>query len=100
MSWPIMALAAAVQVPAAPAPDPAGLNPYAVELFQRDPRLKSWALRVHDRNRDGWLTLYEAQVAVNAFKELADADRDGRVTVGEFREAKAFVVARYGTSGL
>ena len=77
----------------------APINPAAVELFERDAVLNGWAMSAHDRNRDGWLTTYEAQGAAAAFKELADTDRDGRVTVREFDEAKRFIVARSGSAG-
>ena len=73
----------------------ASLNPHANELLDRDPQLKAWALRIFDTNHDGWLTLYEAQPALAAFKDIADADRDGRVTTYEFRRAKEFVAARW-----
>jgi hypothetical protein len=73
----------------------ASFNPHAIELFERDPVLKAWALKLYDANRDGWLTLYEAQPAIAAFREIADADRDGRVTTHEYRRAKEFVVARW-----
>lgn len=73
----------------------ASVNVYANELFDRDPQLKAWALKLYDANHDGWLTLYEAQPALAAFKEIADADRDGRVTTYEYRTAKAFVTARW-----
>jgi hypothetical protein len=73
----------------------APVNPNANELFDRDPELKAWALRLFDSNHDGWLTLYEAQPALTAFKEIADADRDGRVTTAEYRRAKEFVTARW-----
>lgn len=73
----------------------AGVNPHANELFDRDPQLKAWALRFHDTNRDGWLTLYEAQPAIRDFKAIADADGDGRVTIHEYRRAKEFVAARW-----
>lgn len=73
----------------------AAINPHANELFDRDPQLKAWALRLYDSNRDGWLTLYEAQPAIAAFKDIADADRDGRVTTYEFNRAKDFVAARW-----
>lgn len=73
----------------------AGINPHANELFDRDPELKAWALKLNDANRDGWLTLYEAQPAVAMFKEIADADRDGRVSTYEYARAKAFVAARW-----
>jgi hypothetical protein len=73
----------------------ATVNPNANELFDRDPELKAWALRLFDANHDGWLTLYEAQPALRAFKEIADADRDGRVTTYEYARAKEFVTARW-----
>ena len=73
----------------------ASVNPYAHELFDRDPQLKAWALKLYDSNSDGWLTLYEAQPAIRAFKDIADADRDGRVTTHEYRRAKEFVAARW-----
>lgn len=73
----------------------AAINPHANELFDRDPQLKAWALKLHDTNRDGWLTLYEAQPAIAMFKDIADADRDGRVSTYEYTRAKAFIVARW-----
>jgi hypothetical protein len=73
----------------------AAFNPHANELFERDPDLKAWALQLHDANRDGWLTLYEAQPAIRMFQEIADADRDGRITTHEYRLAKKFVAARW-----
>jgi hypothetical protein len=80
---------------AALASAPASLNPNATLLFDRDADLKAWAIKLYDRNHDGWLTLYEAQPAFNEFKEIADADRDGRVTTYEFARAKEFVAARW-----
>jgi hypothetical protein len=73
----------------------AAFNPHANELFERDADLRAWALKLHDANRDGWLTLYEAQPALRMFQEIADADRDGRVTTHEYRRAKEFVAARW-----
>ena len=73
----------------------ASFNPRATDLIDSNPTLKQWAVRIYDTNRDGWLTLYEAQPAVAAFRDLADADRDGRVTVREFEAAVAFISARY-----
>ena len=70
------------------------VNPNAHLLFDRDVVLKQWAVRTYDTNRDGWLTLYEAQGALAAFKELADGDRDGRVTTYEYARAKEFIAAR------
>ena len=83
----LMAQAAAASAP---------LNPHANALFDRDAELKAWALRLFDTNKDGWLTLYEAQPAVAMFKEIADADRDGRVTTHEYRRGKDFIAARWG----
>ena len=71
------------------------VNPRANQLFDRDPELKQWALRLYDRNRDGWLTLYEAQPALAAFRDIADGNRDGRVTTAEYSRAKQFIAARY-----
>ncbi len=89
-------LAAALQAaPPAPAPAPAAFNPNANLLFDRDAVLRAWAVARFDRNGDGWLTLFEAQPALNAFQEIADGDRDGRVTTAEYRRAKEFIVARY-----
>jgi len=85
----IIGLAAQATLASAP------VNPNANELFDRDPELKAWALRLFDTNHDGWLTLYEAQPALAAFKEIADADKDGRVTTFEYRRAKDFVTARW-----
>jgi hypothetical protein len=72
----------------------ASFNPNANELFDRDAALKAWAVRLFDTNRDGWLTLYEAQGALAAFKDIADGNRDGRVTTYEYDRAKEFIAAR------
>lgn len=100
----LIGLAAQAALASAPAPAPlnppsatasAPLNPHAVELFERDARLKAWALQLYDRNQDGWLTLYEAQPALAAFKDIADSNGDGRVTTYEFARAKEFIAARW-----
>ncbi len=85
--------AVAASAPVA-SPVSAPVNDRANELFDRDAALKAWALHSFDSNRDGWLTLYEAQPALAAFKELADGDRDGRVTTFEYDRAKEFIAAR------
>ncbi len=87
-----LALAA---VPIAAPASPAAFNPRAGDLIDSDPALKQWAVRIYDSNHDGWLTLYEAQPAVAAFRDIADADHDGRVTVREFEAGLAFISARY-----
>lgn len=79
----------------AAAPAPAAFNPNANALFDRDSVLRDWAVRHYDSNGDGWLTLYEAQPAVIAFRDIADSDADGRITVHEYRRAKEFIVARW-----
>ena len=80
-----MLLAAAATVP----------NPRATEFFDAQPVLMEWALQTHDANHDGWLTVYEASAAAEAFKALADGDRDGRVTVRELDAARAFLASRH-----
>jgi hypothetical protein len=89
-----MILVAAVQAAAAqPASQPA--NPRAVELFERDWVLNQWAKRVFDADGDGVISVAEAQPAARAFKEIADGDRDGRVTPNEYQRAREFILARY-----
>lgn len=87
-----LALAAA---PLSASANQAAFNPRAGDLIASDARLKQWAVRLYDSNRDGWLTLYEAQPAVAAFRDIADANHDGRVTVREFEAGVAFISARY-----
>jgi hypothetical protein len=69
--------------------------PHANELLDRDATLKAWAVRIYDSNRDGWLTLYEAQPAMAAFKDIADSDGDDRITTAEYRRAVEFITARW-----
>ncbi|MEO6246954.1 MAG: hypothetical protein ABIO85_00010 [Sphingomicrobium sp.] len=97
MPLPAFMIAAAASA-AAPSLPPVGAsipNPRAAELFEREPALLAWGLKRFDANGDGWLTLFEAQRAADAFRALADADRDGRVTTSEYSDAVAFIVARY-----
>lgn len=70
-------------------------NPRAAELFEREPMLMAWGLRQYDLNGDGWLSTFEASRAADAFRALADTDHDGRVTMTEYREAVAYIVARF-----
>ena len=90
-----LALAAAPVAAQTPASAPRDLNPRALELFDTDWRLMDWALRQFDRNHDAILSIVEAQPALAAFKDLADGDRDGRVTTYEFDRAREFILARY-----
>ena len=89
-----MILIAAFQAAAA---EPASLpaNPRAVELFERDWVLNQWAKRQFDSNGDGVISVDEAQPAARAFKDIADGDRDGRVTPYEYQRAREFILARY-----
>jgi len=71
------------------------LNPRALDLVDSNPAIHDWAIRKFDRNGDGWLSLYEAQPVVAAFQEIADEDRDGAITVREYRAAIDYLTARY-----
>ena len=91
---------AALSLAAAPAlaqPTPASLQvrPAALELFERDWVLMNWALKYYDRDRDILLEPDEAQSAAEAFRRIADANGDGRVTPDEYRAAREFILARY-----
>ena len=80
---------------AEPASDYRLVNPRAIELFERDPRLMQWATSFFDSNRDGHLSIREADSAAVQFKRIADGDADGRVTPAEYRSAVDFIVARW-----
>jgi hypothetical protein len=78
-------------------PTPASIQtrPVAAELFERDWVLMNWALKFYDRDRDILLEPSEAQAAAAEFRKIADSDGDGRVTPDEYRQARAFILARY-----
>jgi hypothetical protein len=71
------------------------VNPKAIELFERDPKLMQWAVSYFDTDRDGRLSIREADAAARQFKRIADGDRDGQVTPSEYRAAREFIVARW-----
>jgi hypothetical protein len=72
------------------------VNPIpARAIFERDWVLMNWALKFYDIDRDILLSPTEAQRAADAFRSMADADGDGRVTTQEYRAARAFILARY-----
>ena len=79
----------------APIPASAPIHPRAVELFDRDWVLMQWAKRTYDRDRDGIISVEEAQPAASAFREIADANGDGRITPFEYARAREFILARY-----
>jgi hypothetical protein len=69
--------------------------PAALQLFERDWVLMNWALKFYDADHDILLEPVEAQKAAEAFRKLADANNDGRVTREEYRSAREFILARY-----
>lgn len=71
------------------------LKPASLQIFERDWVLMNWALKYYDTNGDILLQPSEAQAAAEAFRKLADADGDGRVSQQEYRAARAFILARY-----
>jgi len=70
-------------------------TPAALQIFERDWVLMNWALKYYDTDRDIMLQPNEAQAASDAFRRMADTDGDGRVTTAEYRDARAFILARY-----
>ena len=64
-------------------------------IFEKDWVLMNWALKFHDTDRDILLEPGEAAAAAAEFRRIADADGDGRVTPTEYRDARAFIMARY-----
>jgi hypothetical protein len=84
-----LAAAAAATAPTAPVVQAAG------QLFERDWVLMNWALKYHDQDRDILLEPNEAAAAAADFRKIADTNGDGRVTPQEFRDARAFILARY-----
>ena len=83
--------AAAQQLPATAS----AVTPHARAIFERDWVLMNWALKFYDRDRDILLEADEAEAAARAFRSMADADGDGRVTTQEYRAAREFILARY-----
>ena len=83
----------------APAAAQQSYHPYpstpALALFEKDWVLMNWALKHYDTDRDILLSPAEAQTAADAFRSIADANGDGRVTTDEYRAARQFILARY-----
>jgi hypothetical protein len=91
----LLALAVSSPLASQPAQSTLPPTPAAQQIFQRDWVLMNWALKYYDADRDILLEPNEAQAAADAFRHLADADGDGRVTPLEYRQARAFILARY-----
>ena len=91
----MLAFAAASPLAAQPSQSTLPPTPAAQQIFKRDWVLMNWALKYYDADRDILLAPNEAQAAADEFRRIADADGDGRVTPQEYREARAFILARY-----
>lgn len=72
-----------------------GAQPAALSLMQRDWVLMNWALKYFDADHDIDLSAQEASTAAQAFRQMADADHDGRITPDEYRAARASILAHY-----
>ncbi|MFL6728525.1 MAG: hypothetical protein ACJ8D6_10690 [Sphingomicrobium sp.] len=95
--WLILFAVSSAPAFAQPAPTAAraAVTPEARAIFERDWVLMNWALKFYDRDRDILLEPDEAMNAAAAFRAMADANSDGRVTRDEYRAARAFILARY-----
>jgi hypothetical protein len=91
----LLSLLLAAPLRAEQAPGRLSATPAALQLFERDWVLMNWALKFYDRNGDILLEPDEAQAAAEAFRNLADADGDGRITPEEYRQAREFILSRY-----
>lgn len=89
----LLLFASAAPLLAQPMPASLETPPSALKLFERDWVLMNWALKSYDLNRDILLQPGEAEAAAAAFRKLADADHDGRVTPQEFRAARETILA-------
>jgi hypothetical protein len=85
-------IASAAPVAAQPTPASLETPSPARQLFERDWVLMNWALKFYDANGDILLEPNEAEAAALAFRRLADADKDGRVTPQEYRSARQSIL--------
>ncbi len=93
MLIPFLAAAAAGPSLSAELPTPPIIA--ARSVIEGDWVLMNWALHEHDADRDLVLSPSEVARAAHAFRDIADADGDGRVTRHEYRQARDFLIARY-----
>lgn len=91
----VVGLVSAPGVAQQPASASTEVTAQARAIFERDWVLMNWALKFYDRDRDILLQPGEAEAAARAFRSMADADNDGRVTPYEYRAARAFILARH-----
>lgn len=91
----LLALLAAEIAASAPADEYRLVNPKAIELFEGDRQLMQWALSRYDSDGDGYLSIFEADKAAQAFKQIADGNGDGQVTPAEYRAARDYIAARW-----
>ena len=91
----LASISAASAAIAQPTPARLEVAPAAQQIFERDWVLMNWALKFYDTDRDILLSPGEAQTAADAFRSMADANGDGRVTTDEYRAARQFILARY-----
>jgi hypothetical protein len=91
----ILSFCAAAPALAQPTPTMLLATPAAKALFERDWVLMNWALKFFDRDRDILLEPEETRAAADAFRGIAGANKDGRVTPQEYRAAREFILARY-----
>jgi hypothetical protein len=73
---------------------PPQATPAALDLFEQDWVLMNWALKHFDSNGDILLQSGEAGGAASAFRKIADTNGDGRVTIEEYRAARALILSR------
>ncbi len=72
---------------------PARPNP-ARAVLESDWVLMNWALKFFDRDHDIMLSDGEAQAAAEAFRQMADTNRDGQITPQEYSAARAAILAQ------
>lgn len=91
-----MTLSILIALAAAQAPDEQAAHfPRAAEFLERDWALSHWAVKTFDADGDGRVSIDEAQPALRLFREIADGNRDGRITPYEYDRAREYIIARY-----
>jgi hypothetical protein len=92
MISPFVLAIVAVQPPTETGASP---TPAALQIFERDWVLMNWALKYFDVNGDILLEPAEAQAAAERFRQIADVNRDGRLTPEEYRAAREHILTQY-----